>query len=155
MIADSDDFALITAMYRSSIDGRRFMYEAILADDDYEIPNSFTSRTAEIMEVYLKSLGVRMVTLDDDEREPIGEEDDDELLIHKVKNRLIFATNKEIFYVKKLAKAYKRLLKDKQNIILDDEELWDELMANLPFKKKYLTEDVLNIFIRNREVFMN
>lgn len=154
MICDSEDFALVTALYRSSIDGRRFMYEAILAEDDFDIPNNFTSRTAEVLEVYLKSLGVRMVTIDDDNREYIGEEDDDEIVMHKVKNRLIFASNKEMYYLKKLSKVYRRILKDKENVIIDDtDEIWNKVLENLTFNKKHLTEDIITIFKRNIEVF--
>ena len=140
VVTKEEDFALITALYRSSIDGRRFMYEAILQEDDYDIPDKFTSRTSEILEVYLKSLGVRMRAVDDEDIEFIGEESDDEIIAHQIKNRIIFASNREMYYVKKLAKRYKRLLKNHENMILDDDELWVELFEKLPFKKKYLAK---------------
>ena len=61
IITNPEDFALVTALYRSSVDGRRFMYEAILSEDgEYNIPDDFTSRCSEILQVYLKSLGIRM-----------------------------------------------------------------------------------------------
>ena len=57
------------------------MYEAILSDDgEYNIPDDFTSRSAEILQVYLKSLGVRMTTIYD-ESNYIGEEEDRKTII--------------------------------------------------------------------------
>lgn len=154
IITQPEDFALVTALYRSSIDGRRFMYEAILSEDGkYNIPAKFTSRSAEILQVYLKSLGVRMETIVDDD-EFIGEpEDDVDVVAYTIRERVIFSTPNEMYYVKKLAKIYKRYMKDNPNSIDDLDEAWDYIMENLTFKKKFLTDNIINLFKNNIEAF--
>lgn len=153
IITKPEDFALITALYRSSIDGRRFMYEAIISEDgDYKIPGSFTSRSAEILQVYLKSLGVKIETVINED-DYIGEDEDNhEIVAYTIKNRVIFCTPNEMYFIKKLSKMYKRYIKDNPNQINDFDEIWDHIIENLPFKKKHLTDDIINIFKRNLEV---
>lgn len=154
IITDPNDFALVTALYRSSIDGRRFMYEAILSEDgEYEIPEKFTSRSAEILQVYLKSLGVRMETIINDD-EFIGEpEHDIEIVGYTVRNNIIFCTPNEMYYLKKLSKAYKYYIRDHPNSIDDLDEVWGWILDNLPFKRKYLTDNIINLFHNNLEAF--
>jgi len=156
IVTDPNDFALVTALYRSSIDGRRFMYEAILSEDgEYDLPEKFTSRSAEILQVYLKSLGVRMETIID-ESEFIGEpEHDIDTVGYNIRNRVIFCTPNEMYYLTKLSKLYKMYSKDRLNTIDDMNEVWEYIMKNLPFKKKYLTDNIINLFNDNLESFCN
>lgn len=153
IITQPEDFALVTALYRSSIDGRRFMYEAILSEDgEYQIPDKFHSRTVDIMQVYLKSLGVRMETYVGGD-DYIGEPEDYETVVpYTFRNSTIFATPNEMYYVLKLAKAYKFYIRDNPNSINDFDDTWEWMMENLPFKKKHLTENVVKIFRNNLEV---
>lgn len=153
IVTEPEDFALITALYRSSIDGRRFMYEAILSEDnDYEIPDKFNSRSADILQVYLKSLGVRMETIVGEE-EYIGEAEDNEgVTAYTFRNNVIFATPNEMYYLLKLAKTYRLYLKDDPMAITDWEEAWDYVLDHLPFKKKHLTDNIINLFKNNLEV---
>lgn len=153
IITAPEDFALITALYRSSIDGRKFHYEAILSEDgEYEIPAKFTSRSAEILQVYLKSLGVRMETILDDD-EYLGEPEHNEVVAYPIKNHIIFCTPNEMYYLKKLSKVYKYYIMDHPNSIDDINEVWEYIMENLPFKKKHLTDTIIDLFRNNLEVF--
>lgn len=153
LVTEPEDFALVTALYRSSMDGRRFMYEAILDEDgDYDIPMEFHSRTADIMQVYLKSLGVKMETIIGD-TDTIGEPEDSETInCYTFRNNVIFCTAEEMYRVKKLAKLYKHYLKDHPMDITDFDEAWDYILENLPFKRKYLTDSVVKLFKNNLEV---
>lgn len=130
------------------------MYEAILSDDgEYEIPEKFTSRSAEILQVYLKSLGVRMETIIDED-EFIGEPEHMTTIIgYKVGNTMIFCTADEMYYLKKMHRVYKRYMKEHPNDIDDIDEVWSYIVDNLPFKKKYLTDNIINIFKGNLEAF--
>jgi len=130
------------------------MYEAILSEDgNYEIPAKFTSRTAEIMQVYLKSLGVRMETIIDED-EYIGEPEHlTETIGYEVGHTTIFCTPDEMYYLKKLHKVYKKYMKENPNQIDDLDEVWDYIMENLPFKKKYLTDNIITMFKDNLEAF--
>ena len=154
IVTNPEDFALVTALYRSSIDGRRYLYEAILDEDnEYNIPNSFTSRTAEILQVYLKSLGVRMETIIDDD-EYIGEPEHlNETVGYELGNTTIFCTVEEMYYLKKLRKVYKRYLKDNPSSIDDIDEVWAYILEHLPFKKKFLTDNIISLFKDNMEAF--
>ena len=157
IITDPNDFALINALYRSSIDGRRFMYEAILSEDgNYEIPNDFTSRSVEVLQTYLKSLGVRMHTVYNNDDEYVGEpEHRDEVVGYEVGDTVIFCTVEEMYYLKKLQKVYHHYLKEHPNTIDDVDEVWDYIMEHLPFKKRFLTDKIVDLFRNNAEAFSN
>ena len=154
IITNPEDFALVTALYRTSIDGRKWMYEAILSDEeDYNIPDDFTSRSSEILQVYLKSLGVRAETIVD-ESEFIGEpEHQNDIIGFDVGHRTIFCTINEKYYLDKLNKVYKRYLKENPDGIYDSEEVWDYIIENITFKKKHLTENIVKLFTENMDQF--
>lgn len=153
IVTNPEDFALISALYRSSIDGRRFMYESILSGEDFDIPEDFTSRTAEILQVYLKSLGVRMETIDDEDNF-IGEPDhESEIVAYAVGNSVLFCTPDEMYYLRKIRKVYHRYIKNHPNEIDDIDEIWDYILENLPFKKKHLTDNIIKLFKNNLEAF--
>ena len=154
IVVNPEDFALITALYRSSVDGRHYMYEAILDEDaHYNIPDKFTSRTAQILQVYLKSLGVRMQTIINED-EFIGEpEHSQETIGFKVGDETIFCTIEEMYYLTKMRKVFKRFLKENPDDIYDTEEAWDYVLEHLPFKKKHLTENIINTFKDHMESF--
>lgn len=154
IITNPEDFALVTALYRSSVDGRRFMYEAILSEDgEYNIPDDFTSRSSEILQVYLKSLGIRMETIFD-ESNYIGEPEHlTDIIGYNVGNSTIFCTQDEMYYLNKLREVYHMYIKEHPNTIDDIDEVWEYIIDNLPFKKKELTENIINIFKDNLEAF--
>ena len=154
VISDPNDFALVSALYRTSVDGRHWMYEAILSEDyAYNIPDNFTARSAEILQAYLKSLGVRMETIIDED-EYIGEPEHlDDNVGYLVGDTTIFCTTEEMYYLKKLRRVYHRYLKEYPNNIDDIDEVWDYIIDNLPFKKKYLTDNIISLFKNNIEAF--
>ena len=128
------------------------MYEAILSDDGkYNVPDKFTSRTAEILQVYLKSLGVRMETILDDTNF-IGEAEHNTTTAFRFGNRTIFCTVNEMYYLKKMKKVHKRYLKEHPNDIDDADEVWEYIVDNLPFKKKELTPEIIKLFKDNMDV---
>lgn len=151
----TEDFALVTALYRSSIDGRRFMYEAILDDKDntYTLPDYFTSRTAEILQVRLKSLGIKIETITNED-EFIGEpEHICDVIEYQVGKGIIFCTTMQKYYLRKMHKVLSRYLLQHPNEIGDVDEIWDYIIENLPFKKKHLTDDIIKIFKDNIQLF--
>lgn len=130
------------------------MYEAILSEDGhYNIPNTFKSRTVEVLQVYLKSLGVRMESIFSDD-EYIGEaEHGDDTVEYVVGNTTILCSTDEMYYLKKLGKTYHRYLKENPGNIDDVDEVWEYILDNLPFKKKYLTDRIIDLFRNNLEDF--
>lgn len=153
-ITNPEDWALVSALYRTSVDGRRYMYEAIIDEDNkYNIPDSFSSRTAEVMQVYLKSLGVRMETINDED-EVIGEpEHMADSIMYQVGRNIIQCTTNEMYYLKKLHKLYKRFMKHHNEDIYNVDEVWDYITENLTFKKKHLTDRIVTIFKENLVAF--
>ena len=150
VITAPEDFALVQALYRSSVDGRRWMYEAILSDDgNYNLPDKFTSRAVEILQVYLKSLGVEMETVHDEDEFIIEPEHREEIVELKVGHAYIMCTVEEKYYLKKLHKVYKKYMKEHPNRIANIDDVMEYIMEHLPFKKKYLTEHIVEIFKNN------
>lgn len=154
IVTNPEDFALISALYRTSVDGRRFMYEAILSEDgEYNIPDNFTSRSSEILQVYLKSLGVRMETIID-ESEYIGEaEHIDKEVQFDIGKVSIFCTVDEMYYLTKMHKVYQKYMKKHPGNIDDLDDVWEYILENLPFKKKELTDRIIDLFKDNLEAF--
>ena len=156
IVTNPEDFALISALYRCSIDGRKFLYEAILSEDgNYNIPDKFTSRTVEILQVYMKSLGVKMRTIINED-DFIGEPEHlTEEVEYIVGDRSIFCTVDEMYYLKKINIIYHQYLKEHPNTIDDPDDVWDYIIENLPFKKKHLTDNIIKLFKDNIEAFAN
>lgn len=153
VITSPEDFALVTALYRTSIDGRRFMYESILSQDGmYEIPDDFTSRSVEILQVYLKSLGVRMYTVDND-MNFIGEGPHlTEVIGYQVGHATIFCTRDQMYYLNKLNDIYGMYIKQHPDEIDQIEDVWDYIVDHLTFKKKYLTDELKDLFVSNMTI---
>lgn len=130
------------------------MYEAIISDENkYNIPDYFTSRSVEILQVYLKSLGVHMETINDED-EYIGEPEHlTDTAAYEIGNTTIFCTTNEKYYLKKMNKVYKRYLREHPGEIDDVDEVWDYVMENLPFKEKHLTDNIIKMFKANIEAF--
>lgn len=130
------------------------MYEAIISDDsEYNIPDHFNNRASEILQVYFKSLGIRMETIFD-ESEFIGEPEDlNELIEYQLGDGIVFCTRDEMYYLNKLHKVYNKYIRKHPHAIDDLEEVWDYIVENLPFKKKYLTENLIDLFKTNLELF--
>lgn len=130
------------------------MYKAILNEEnEYNIPDNFTSRTGEILQVYLKSLGVRVETIIDED-EYIGEpEHYEDNVGFQVGDSEIFCSTDEMYYLKKMQKVYHKYIKENPGCIDDVDEVWDYIMEHLPFKKKHLTDRIINLFKDNMESF--
>ena len=89
-----------------------------------------------------------------DEDEYIGEaEHQTETVCYTIGNTNIFCTPDEMYYLKKLHKTYKKYMKENPNQIDDVDEVWDYIMDNLPFKKKNLTQNIIDLFKNNLEAF--
>lgn len=154
VVANPEDFALFTALYRTSIDGRRYMYEAILSEDgQYQIPHKFTSRASQILEVYLKSLGVRMETIRDDKEYLLESEDDSEIVGYEINNEMIFCTPHDMYYLKKLIKIYKQYIKENPLVAIDVDDVWEYIQKNIKFDKSELTDNIVKLFKNNIDIF--
>jgi hypothetical protein len=97
-----------------------------------------------------------MTTVDEEEDVLIAEpEDFEEIHEYEISDAVVFCTKNEMYYLRKLAKIYKRYIKDNPGWIDDWDDVLEYLMDNLPFKKKYLTDEIIQIFHDNLEAFGN
>lgn len=76
----SEDIALFHALYRTSIKGRRDLIKLLFSDDNdpnaiYKIDKSYTNRVAEIFNVTLKTLGLSLEFVDDEDRVKVLSDD--------------------------------------------------------------------------------
>jgi hypothetical protein len=76
----SEDIALFHALYRTSIKGRRDLIKLLFCDDNdpnviHKIDKSYTNRVAEIFNVTLKTLGLSLEFVNDEDRVKVLSDD--------------------------------------------------------------------------------
>lgn len=114
-----EDIQLFHLMYRTSAKGRRDLAEQLLtSEDDFEISDTYTSRVAEIFSVILKSLGLRLEFVDEDEE--IKEYNDSEIKLFSLDGKDYLCTEYQFMLVKRRKDIEKELLK-KYGVIDADE----------------------------------
>ena len=96
-----EDIALFHALYRTSIKGRRDIVSLMFSNDGVKnIDNSYTSRVAEIFNVVLKSLGIGIDFLDEDEKVRIL--NDEYVSQHTLKGKTYFCTDYQFFLIERI-----------------------------------------------------
>ena len=134
----SEDIALFHALYRTSIKGRKDIIDLMFADDLNEdsiskIDNSYTSRVAEIFNVILKSLGIGLDFVDDDEKIKIL--DDETISNHSLNGVTYFCTDYQ-FYMMERAESIKQEILER-NPVLTTERL-NQLIEEEMKKRDYI-----------------
>lgn len=115
-------------MYRTSAKGRRELAEQLLrSSDEFEISDSYTSRVAEIFAVILKSLGLKLEFIDEDN--VIQEFNDDQIKMHVLDGQEYFCTDYQFMLVERKKSIEKELL-SKYGVI-DKDELDKQVMVEL------------------------
>lgn len=125
-----EDIALFHLLYRSSPKGRRDLAKSLINGDDttkIKIPEYYDSRVAEIFSVILKSLGLKLEFID--ENEVVQEYDDDKLSIHILDGVEYFCTDYQFMLVERKKNIEKELL-HKYGVI-DKDELEKQVMVEL------------------------
>ena len=90
----------------------------------------------------------------DDEDEFIGEPDHEtEIVAYQVGHDIIFCTPDEMYYLRKLRKTYHKYIKAHPAEVDDIDELWDWILDHIPFKKKHLTPNIIDLFRNNMDAF--
>lgn len=154
VITDPWDFALVTALYRSSLDGRKYLCEAVMSGDGlYNLPDYFVSRTVQVLQVYFKSLGCGMECIDEN-AETIGfPEDATTMIAYELQDYTVMCTVEEMHQLKRIHRVYRRFLKENPSVVSDVDETWDYIIEHLPFKKKELLPNIPKIFKEAIEYF--
>ena len=136
-----DDIALFNAMYRTSIKGRKDLVKLLFQPSDgdsiQKIDSSYTSRVAEIFNVYLKSLSIDLEFVDEDN--VIYSYDDTTLTNHELNGVEYFCTDYQFLLIKRRAEIREEILSE--NAMLAEEEL--EKMIDEELKRRdYLTGSI-------------
>lgn len=129
-----EDMALFHSMYRTAPKARREIASHLLsADDEFEISGSYTSRVAEIFAVVLKSLGLRLDFIDEEEK--VSEYDDTKIKEFVLDDKSYLCTEYMFMLVKRKQAIEKELL-GKYGVI-DADELEAKVMEEL-YNRNYI-----------------
>ena len=114
-----EDIQLFHLLYRTSARGRRDLAEKLLGpNDEFKIDSSYTSRVSEIFGVILKSLGLEVKFVDEDDE--LKEYDDDELKEFEYEGQTFISTEFQFLLMKRKKEIEKEIL-HKYGIIDKDE----------------------------------
>ncbi|MDE7089322.1 MAG: hypothetical protein K2O54_04315, partial [Prevotella sp.] len=129
-----EDLQMFHLLYRTSVKGRRDLASQLLSpSDEFTIDASYTSRVAEIFGVILKSLGLRLSFVD--EEETLREYDDKEIKRHIYNGAEYLCTDYQFMLVKRRRDIEDRILKERA--IIDKGELNELVMKEL-MSTKYI-----------------
>ena len=146
----SEDIALFHALYRTSIKGRKDLINLMFSDELNEdainqIDSSYTSRVAEIFNVILKSLGIGLDFVDDDEKVKVL--NDEIVSNHSLNGVTYFCTDYQFYLMERTEEIKEEILrinpvltKDRLNELVE-EEIAKRFYVNGPLK------DSINEFI--------
>lgn len=121
----SEDIALFHALYRTSIKGRKDLIRMMFSDDLNDnaikkIDSSYTSRVAEIFNVTLKSLGIGLDFVDDDDT--IKVLDNDIISPHTLDGCTYFCTDYQFFLMERRKEIEEDVLRENPIILKSDLE---------------------------------
>ena len=158
------DIALFHALYRTSIKGRRDIISAMFSNDGLvDIDKSYTSRVSEIFNVTLKSLGIGLEFID--EEDSVKVLNDDIVSQHTLKGQTYFCTDYQFYLIERMDEIRDRILSE--NPILTEpllqkmieKEMKENKYINGPLNEELdglelrVLEEISNEFIRQREEF--
>ena len=149
----SEDIALFHALYRTSIKGRKDLINLMFSDELNEdainqIDSSYTSRVAEIFNVILKSLGIGLEFVDDDEKVKVL--NDDVVSNHSLNGVTYFCTDYQFYLMERTEEIKEEILqlnpvltKERLHEMVE-EELNKRFFVNGPLKEtmeEFIEED--------------
>ena len=106
-----EDIALFHSLYRTSIKGRRDIISAMFSNDGMiNVDAKYTSRVAEIFNVVLKSLGIGLEFIDEDDA--IKVLNADVLSQHTLKGQTSFCTDWQFFLIERMEEIRERILSE-------------------------------------------
>ena len=141
---DPEDIQIFNLMYRASAKGRRDLANGLITGkDQFKVSKTYTSRVNEIFAVYLKSLGIEVDFIDDEDS--IREYDDRHIKIETIDDQDYMGTEYDLMLVKR-KKAVEKEVLEKEGIIDADkfkQIVMEELKTNSyvvgPDKSEYDT----------------
>ncbi len=106
-----EDIAIFHGMYRTSIKGRRDLVSMMFGEDGVKsIDASYTSRVSEIFNVILKSLGIGLNFVDEEEEVLVL--DDNTLKEHHLNDEVYFCTDYQFFLIERIEEVKQEILEE-------------------------------------------
>ena len=132
----SEDIALFHALYRTSIKGRKDIINLMFSDELNEdaieqIDKSYTSRVAEVFNVILKSCGIGIDFVDDDDKIKIL--NDEVVSNHSLNGVTYFCTDYQFYLMQRSEEIKEEILQ--QNPVLTKDRL--EKLVEEELEKRY------------------
>jgi hypothetical protein len=122
LAVDPEEIQLFHLLYRVSAKARKELGEYILdpgTSDELKISGSYTSRVAEIFSVILKSIGLRIEFVNEDDE--IQEYDNEEIKEHVMDDGTVLLCTDYSFMLAKRRKAIEKMILDRIPVIDNDE----------------------------------
>lgn len=144
-----EDIALFHGLYRTSIKGRKDLMKVMFSDGDgvQKIDDSYTSRVAEIFNVYMKTLGIRVEFTDDDEEVKVL--NSRSIRHHAYKNKDYLMTDYDFYMMKYIDTVRDKILVDNPIITVDKlQKLIDKAMEEDKIINGPLKENVSDEFLK-------
>ena len=125
---EPEDIQLFNLFYRASSNARRDLAKNLIeGNDEFVLPKTYTSRVNEIFAVYLKSLGIKIEFVDDEDE--IREYDDEEVNVYTLDDQEYMCTEYQFMLIKRKKEAEKEVLA-KQGL-MDMDEFNRQVMEQL------------------------
>lgn len=133
-----EDIQNFHLMYRTSIKGRREIAKnLLLGNEEFKISDKYTSRTAEIFHVILKSMGVRLEFVDEDDE--VREYDDSTIQQFEFEGKDYLCTEYQFMLMKRRKEVEKEVLS--QFGVIDGDEFEQRVMEILKSRNYIIGPD--------------
>lgn len=153
VVMSPEEVALFNAYYRSSVDARKDLGKAVLQPNKVvKMDKKYISRVGEILAVLLKSLGVKMDIVS--EENILDEVDDTYLKEYTPEDMTYLCTDYQAFLYDRLVEIQDKIMEE--NPIMDTQELIEEADYQMAHSG-YVTgtedyEDRISVFAENMEL---
>ena len=125
---EPEDIQLFNLFYRASSGARRDLAKNLIeGKDEFVMPKTYTSRVNEIFAVYLKSLGIKIEFVDDEDE--IREYDDDHINVYTLDDEEYMCTEYQFMLLKRKKEIEKEVLANQG--LMDADEFKKLVMEHL------------------------
>ena len=146
----SEDIALFHLLYRTSIKGRRDLIKILFSDDNdpnaiHKIDKSYTNRVAEIFNVTLKTLGLSLEFINDEDR--IKVLTDDDVSDHVIGNTHFMVSNYQAYLIQTMYDIREGILEERPIITKSElDKLILDTIENKGIADGPIKRDLIKLF---------
>lgn len=151
----SEDIALFHALYRTSIKGRRDIIRLLFTDDNdpnaiHKIDKSYTNRVAEIFNVTLKTLGLSLDFVNDEDRIKVLSEDN--ISDHVIGGEHFIVTDYQAYLIETLYDLRETILEERPIITKNElDNIIKERIESDNLLSRHIKEDLLKLLLESNK----